>query len=472
MIKPSCPSRRLLPTLGARLARVTHPPVPVPAGPDGLQPTLDDILTEAPPPFLRSTHYLLAVLFLSLIVVASVVKVDIIVSAGGRLTTDAPLIAVQPLELSVVREIRVKIGDVVRKGDVLATLDPTITQADEASLGTQQAGLNARIRRLEAELNGTPFATDGTQPDERLQLDLYQQRQAQYSARLRAFTEDLERYQEGIRSTGQDVQSVVHQLELSKEVEGIRAKLWQQQVGSRLNYLDAQATRLHAERDYEDTANHLTELQHTLHSTQAAQQVFIDDWRRQLLDELATARAEAAKMSDSMTRAQRMNDLVVLAAPADGVVLDIAKRSVGSVLHEAEPLITLVPTTSPLIAEIMIHSADVGYTRVGDEVVIKVDAFPYQQHGLLTGRLRSIGEDSVTPGGAGDAIPVSARGFAGVFHRSHVALTSTELSQLPQGARLIPGMTVTAEVKVGSRSVISYFLYPIQRGFNESIREP
>jgi len=67
---------------------------------------------------------------------------------------------------------------------------------------------------------------------------------------------------------------------------------------------------------------------------------------------------------------------------------------------------------------------------------------------------------------------VSARGFAGVFHRSHVALTSTELSELPQGARLIPGMTVTAEVKVGSRSVISYFLYPIQRGFNESIREP
>jgi HlyD family secretion protein len=167
-----------------------------------------------------------------------------------------------------------------------------------------------------------------------------------------------------------------------------------------------------------------------------------------------------------------MNDLVVLTAPEDGVVLDIAKRSVGSVLHEAEPLITLVPKMSPLIAEIMIHSADVGYTRVGDEVVIKVDAFPYQQHGLLAGRLRSIGEDSVTPGGAGDAVPVSARGAAGVFHRCQVTLTSTDLNLLPQGARLIPGMTITAEVKVGFRSVISYFLYPIQRGFDESIREP
>ena len=103
MIKPSLPSRRLLPALGERLARVARPPGAVPAGLNGMQPTLDDILTEAPPPFLRSTHYLLAVLFLSLIVVASVVKVDMIVSAAGRLTTDAPLIAVQLLPSSVER---------------------------------------------------------------------------------------------------------------------------------------------------------------------------------------------------------------------------------------------------------------------------------------------------------------------------------------------------------------------------------
>jgi hemolysin D len=472
VIRPGFSVRRFLPALGARLGRLAYPPVAAPAGPDGVPPTLGDILTEAPPRFLRSTHYLLAALFLSVIVVASLVKVDIIIAATGRLTTDAPLIAVQPLELSIIREIQVKIGDVVHKGDVLATLDPTFTRADQASLGTQQAGLNARIRRLEAELNGTQFATDGSQPDERLQLDLYRHRQAQYTARLGEFAEDRERYQEAIRTTTQNLQSVVQQLDLSKEVEGIRARLWQQQVGSRLIYLEAQATRLRAERDYEDTANHLAELQHTLRSTEAAQQVFIDDWRRQLLDELATARADEAKMSNSVTKAQRRNDLVVLTAPEDGVVLDIAKRSVGSVLHEAEPLITLVPTMSPLIAEIMIHSADVGYTRVGDEVAIKVDAFPYQRHGLLAGRLRSIGEDSVTPGGSASAIPVGGQGAAGVFHRCQVTLTSTELSLLPPGARLIPGMAVTAEVKVGSRSVISYFLYPIQRGFRESIREP
>jgi hemolysin D len=150
-------------------------------------------------------------------------------------------------------------------------------------------------------------------------------------------------------------------------------------------------------------------------------------------------------------------------------VLEVAKRSVGSVIQAAEPVVTMVPTSAGLISEIMINSADVGYTKLGDEVAIKMDAFPYQRHGVLTGRLRSIGQDSISPNGAGAAAPAAGQP---IFHRSHVELTNTKLQALPEGAHLIPGMTLTAEIKVGARSVISYFLYPISRGFSESIREP
>jgi hemolysin D len=78
----------------------------------------------------------------------------------------------------------------------------------------------------------------------------------------------------------------------------------------------------------------------------------------------------------------------------------------------------------------------------------------------------------VTPSGEGGAVPVAASGAAGVFHRCEVTLTDAGLQRLPAGARLIAGMTLTAEVKVGSRSVISYFLYPLERGFDDSMREP
>jgi HlyD family secretion protein len=123
------------------------------------------------------------------------------------------------------------------------------------------------------------------------------------------------------------------------------------------------------------------------------------------------------------------------------------------------------------IADVMIGSADVGYTKPGDEVQLKVDAFPYQRHGLLVGRLKTIGQDSMTSNSSPNA-PPAGPSATGAYHRSRVELVHTNLRNLPDGAQLIPGMTVTAEVKVGSRAVISYFIYPLIRGLSESIREP
>src|SRR5262249_1284702 len=159
-------------------------------------------------------------------------------------------------------------------------------------------------------------------------------------------------------------------------------------------------------------------------------------------------------------------------APADGVVLDIAKRSVGSVLREAEPLITLVPSNATLIAEIKVNSGDVGYTKPGDAVIVKVDAFPYQRHGLLEGRLRSVSEESFTPGSQEGVAPPSGRAANSAFHRGEVDLTKTTLEHVPEDAHLIPGRTLPAEIKVGSRSILSFFLYPITRGLDQSMREP
>jgi HlyD family secretion protein len=90
---------------------------------------------------------------------------------------------------------------------------------------------------------------------------------------------------------------------------------------------------------------------------------------------------------------------------------------------------------------------------------------------LLEGSLRNVGEESFSAGMIGASNPQAPQQI-GVFHRSQVKLGKTALHDLPEGAKLIPGMTVTAEIKVGNRSVLSYFLDPLRRGFSESIREP
>ena len=106
---------------------------------------------------------------------------------------------------------------------------------------------------------------------------------------------------------------------------------------------------------------------------------------------------------------------------------------------------------------------------------VKVDSFSYQRHGMLEGKLLSISEESYIGGAAGNpnaVVPQASSTASGAFHKGFVELTKTELDNLPEGARLIPGMTMSAEIKVGTRSVLGYFLNPITRGLSESIREP
>jgi membrane fusion protein, hemolysin D len=433
------------------------------------EPDLHDILLERPPKLLRGPHYVAALLFVLVFVLAAVLRVDVIVAARGKLVPDGPPIVLQPLDRGVIRQIRVKVGDAVTKGEILATLDATFTAADSASLSAQQSALQAQLRRLKAELDGTPLTAPDRTADELLQLNLYNQRQAQYSSRLNEFDAAIARDQTALRGAQDALGVLARQLDIARQIEAMRMQLYKGAIGSKLNYLDAQATRMSVEHQYQDERSKAAELTQTLRSATAERETFVDDWRRELLEELAKARTTDATVSESLTKAERLNNLVVLRAPADGIVLDVAKRSVGSVLNPAEPLITLVPSETPLIAQVMIASGDVGYAKPGDNVVVKVDAFPYQRNGFLAGRLRSIAEDSFSPT---NPEPGAAAVTGGSVHQSEVSLMSTKLHDLPAGTHLIPGMTVTAEVNVGSRSVLSYFLYPLSGGLRDSFREP
>jgi hemolysin D len=437
------------------------------------QDPIDEICEEEAPSIMRGTHYFVMSLFLTIILIASLVKVDIVVVGSGRLATAVPPIMLQPIERAIVRELKVKQGDSVTKGQVLATLDSTFAQADLTSLTIQQKSLVAQVRRLEAELDDQLYEEDPALGEEaRLQVSLYQQRRAQYLSQLKVYDEEIQRRLSNIRTTEDERSSQAKQLTIAKDVEGMRSAMLEKQVGSRLNYLEAQSARMRIEQNLQGAQNRLGELQHDLQSKQAERQSFVEQWRHQILEDLVAKRNEAARIGEGIAKATLVKDLVVLTAPEDGVVLDVAKRSVGSVLREAEPFITMVPANATLIAEVMINSSDVGYTKFGDEAVIKVDAFPYQRHGLMAGRLISVGEESFQSGAPVQENSLMPSEKSGAFHRGLVELTNTKLDSMPEGSRLFPGMTLTAELKVGSRSVMSYFLYPITRGLSESIREP
>jgi HlyD family secretion protein len=139
----------------------------------------------------------------------------------------------------------------------------------------------------------------------------------------------------------------------------------------------------------------------------------------------------------------------------------VAERSVGSILREAEPLITLVPLDVPLEVRARVEARDIGFISRGDKVRIKFHAFPFQKHGTMEGQVEVISEDAFTDNDQ-----------QRIYYEIRVSPGEFTLKKVPEGFRLIPGMTVQAEINVGKRTVASYFTYPLLRGLDESLREP
>ncbi|MBK1661034.1 HlyD family type I secretion periplasmic adaptor subunit [Paracraurococcus ruber] len=453
---PTAPPRRLL-------RRRLRGPAPARLAPEaiGFQDELEALLAEPAPRLLGGVFWLVAGLFAALLVLAALARLDVVVTGSGRLAPDAPPIVLQPMERGVIREIRVKPGDIVRRGQVLAVLDPSFAEADRAALAAQRATLAAQLARLEAELDGRVLPPGGADLEALLQAALQARRQAILAARLRGLEEEIRGQETAIRTLEATDAVLAEQAAIARDVEEMRGRLMQGQVGSRLSFLGARADRLRAERERDQGRGRTAELRHVLEAKRAERAGLLEDWRRQILEEAVRTRSELARVEEALGKASRLAELTLVTAPEDGTVLEVARRSVGSVLREAEPLVSLVPAAAPLIAEIALRSADIGHVRAGDAVVLKVDAFPWQRHGAVQGRLRAVAPDSLAP-----------EGQAGAVHRAQVALDAPALRHLPEGSRLIPGMTLTAEIKAGERSLLSYLLFPILRGLQESLREP
>ena len=428
------------------------------AGALEFQADLDRLVEEPPPFLLRLWPALGAGLVVALVTIAAMVRIDIVVTATGRLAADAPPIILQPMIRATLRDLLVKPGDMVVAGQLLARLDGTLSGADRDGLQVERAALAAKVARLRAELDGTVLPEAG--PDAALQAEVQEQRlglaRAQRS-QLLAVRAALAKAQVAEIGAGQALEA---RRDIARQIEAMRAALAQSQSGSKLAALEARLALIDAEAAIDQHLARLDDLAQRQAQAEAALLAFDIDQRRQMTEALADLTPRLAEVEEQLTKAARLASLADLRAPRPGVVLSVAKGGPGSLMAEGEPVVVLVPTDVALIAEIGIRSSEAGNIALGDPVTLKIDAFPWRRHGSLQGRLQDVSHGSFTPEGSATALHSGRVTFAG------------NLTDLTPGTGLMPGMTVSAEIKTGTRTVLDYFLEPLMRGLNESLREP
>jgi hemolysin D len=429
------------------------------------------------PPKRRVVLWLMAGLFAAAVAALALARVDIVVSASGRLVTTDSEIVVQPLETSVVRSIDVRMGDRVKAGQVLATLDPTFTEADEAELGAKLSRLQAAHDRIAAELAGAVYDPRRPNSDALTQRDIFRKRHDEYAARLAALDRKTEEYQADLAAHKIEAAGLAQQIRLAQQAEGIYQALVAKDLASKLKLIETTQSRVAAQSRLDADDGEQQQLTDEIAEAAAEREAFVDEWRRKLAEEMVETRGERDATAAQLSKAELRRRMAVLRAPHDAVVLAVAERPEGAVVQPAEPLFRLVPADVPLVAEVEIDTRDVARIRIGDPATLKFQALPWQQYGLADGVLKALAPDTVddagreTPGAAAPGFAVPRQEMP-IHYRARVALTRTQFRNLPQGFALRPGMRLVADIKIGRRSILQYVLNPLTRVVNESLREP
>lgn len=430
-----------------------------------------DVLVRTSPVSDRISLYVVLTFLATLIGLASVVKLDRAVTGSATVLASAGQLYVSPLNSGVVREVLVKVGDVVKKGQVLATLDPTLSQADVTQVQQQLASDEALLKRLMAEHENRSYPLDASNPYSEVQHAIWQQRQAELRATLANLDAQISSNEAVTTRYREDAAQYSKRMQLASDVENMYEPLIKKGYVSRQQYLSSRDSKEEMSRLYSQAQNQIAAQEQSTAAIRAQRAAAVQKWRADAGAQMVTTRDRVNTAREQLQKAQRMLELDTLTAPADGIVLRIGKVSAGSIASmmqlsdpdNAGALFTLAPLDAPLALEMRVPARDIGFIRTGDPVMIKLDAYDFIRHGTADGRITTISEGSFTTDENGRPVPP--------YFKARVAITKADLRDVPKDFRIAPGTTATADVLIGKRTIIRYVLDGALRTSATAMRE-
>ena len=431
-------------------------------------------------------------------------KLDIVAVAQGKTSLGGRSKTIQALETAVVERINVKDGQTVKKGDVLMELAGIGSDSDynrslealraaylnkwrsETLLAAIENGHSPRLSSsidTDKQVNNTQDAKQAASAPQGLQAasettSLKQQIIASIpqSAIIEAQTLVLNQYQawstkdqqlasvkEQRKAERTSTQAQINKLAAMTQIEGQRVSDYRELVAQ--DYL-AKHSLLEQESKYIQAKNDLASQQSTLQQIAQAIKQAEDERtlntqtiKRDTLDVLRQANEQIGQLEPEAAKAEQRKQLLTLTAPVDGTVQQLAMHTIGGVVTAAQPIMVIVPSEDKLEIEAIVPNKDIGFVQAGQEVVVKIESFPYTRYGYLTGKVKTVSFDAVE------------NKDLGLVYTAIVSLDKDTLNIEGKPVRLDAGMNATAEIKTGKRSVISYLLSPLQTKVDESLRE-
>lgn len=445
--------------------------------PQDFSPSLLRVQNQPPAPFARAMLHTLLILLFALILWAAFGKLDVVASAEGKLIPQTYLKIVQPFEQGLISEILVAEGQHVEAGQVLMRLDTTLSDADGKAINADYLGKQITLRRIDAELADKEFKRNPAD----LEV-LFNESLAQYRANRLAYQTALaeehsvhDKAQSDLAAAQQARTKLIEVLPHYRDQAQAYADLAKDGYVSRLAATDKEREHIEKEQDLKTQEHIIASAQATLAASSRKLEQITADYRQRLQAERADISDKLDKTQAEVTKQQYRNGLLELKASQDGIIKDVATHTIGTVISPGTILMTLVPKDEILRAEVWVSNQDVGFIHLGEPAKIKFASYQFQKYGMVDGEIAHLSADATdnTQQGAGSSAPPNAKSPNGqpYSYRALVDLKAQEL--LVNGVRhaLSPGMQVTAEIHLGTRTILEYLLSPVMGAFQEAGRE-
>jgi hemolysin D len=450
-------------------------------------PAALEIVETPPPPLAGAIGAAIIAVFCLAIAWASIGRVDIVAIAPGKIIPSERTKVIQPFETGVVRAIHVSDGQSVAAGQVLIELDSTMNEADRNHLRSDLLSAELDVARLTAALapGEDPMAAFHPPPDASpamlaTQRQLLLRQLDEFHAKVAALASQKAEKQAELDTTNATVAKLDALLPVLKERVDIRKTLFLQAIGSKANYLELQQSLVEIEHEelVQKSRAREAEAARDALAKQIAQAEA--EFRRTLSADLVEAQRKASGLKEELIKAEQRTKLQQLTAPVDGTVQQLAVHTVGGVVTPAQALMVVVPAASRLEVEAMVSNRDIGFVRAGQPVEIKVDTFNFTRYGLVHGLVLNVSQDAISrdrPADKSNDTVASASSATSepkgeeLVYSARVSLDRTRMQIEGNLVNLSDGMAVTAEIRTGSRTLISYLLSPLRKYGHESLRE-
>ena len=398
------------------------------------------------------------------LVFASFAKMDIVVSAQGKVIPSGKSKVLQSLEPGVVRSIAVRDGQSVKAGDVLLELDPTSTGADRNRLQRELWESEADVLRATTLLDGkAAFAAPSGMPPEIAtnQAAMLQSKAAEQRAKLAALDADIGKRAADTDAIGSTLEQLRNSLPLIQQKHVMRQDLAKTGHVAKTAVIETQLELMGAEKELAVQGNRLKESQASHRAALEQRTQATAEYRARTSTELVDAIKKRDATRQELVKANQRWELQTLHAPIDGIVQQLAVTTVGGVVTAAQPLLTIVPENTALELEAQVLNRDIGHVKLGQRVINKVETFDFTRFGYIEGEVQWVGTDAVQDPKLGLVYPI------------RVKLAQMQTPNQVNGNRglVAAGMNVTADIRTDQRRLIEYLLAPMLRYKQEAMRE-